>query len=81
MTNGDIRRLLEEATTSRYGALFDLLSSTGLRRGEALTLKSSDVDFTKRLIRVRGTLSRVDGDLVVTPPKTEKSRREIPRSG
>ncbi len=57
--------------------LFDLLVNTGLRRGEALALKWSDVDFTKSLIRVRGTLARVDGDLVVTKPKTEKSRRVI----
>lgn len=31
----------------------------------------------EELIRVRGTLARVDGELVVTEPKTEKSKRVI----
>ena len=66
MTTDEVRRLLEEATTSRYGALFDLLVNTGLRRGEAVALTWADVDFTKSLIRVRGTLARVNGNLVVT---------------
>ena len=77
LTTAEVRRLLDAAATSRYAALFDMLVNTGLRRGEALALKWSDVDFTKNLIRVRGTLARVDGDLVVTKPKTEKSRRVI----
>ncbi len=51
--------------------------NTSLRRGEALALTWSDVDFTKKLIRVRGTLARVDGELIVTEPKTEKSKRVI----
>jgi integrase len=32
-------------------------------------------------IRVRGTLARVDGELVVTEPKTAKSKRFVPISG
>lgn len=57
---------------SRYAAVFELLVNTGLRRGEALALAWSDVDVEKKLIRVRGTLARVDGALTVTEPKTEK---------
>ena len=32
------------------------------------------------MLRVRGTLARVDGALVVTEPKTAKSRRSVPLS-
>jgi integrase len=32
------------------------------------------------LLRVRGTLARVDGELVVTETKTAKSRRVVPLS-
>ena len=54
--------------------------NTGLRRGEALALQWSDIDFDEKLLRVRGTLARVAGELVVTETKTPKSRRVIPLS-
>jgi integrase len=60
--------------------LFALLVLTGLRRGEALALQWSDVDFNKGMLRVRGTLSRIDGHLVITEPKTARSRRFVPIS-
>jgi integrase len=53
---------------------------TGLRRGEALALKWHDVDRRERLVRVRGTLARIDGQLRVLEPKSAKSRRTIPLS-
>ena len=77
LTTAQVRTLLEKAAKSRYALLFELLVNTGLRRGEALALTWSDVDFEKKLIRVRGTLARVDGGLVVTEPKTEKSKRVL----
>ena len=77
LTPTQVRSLLEKAGSSRYAAVFELLVNTGLRRGEALALTWSDVDFDKKLIRIRGTLARVGGELTVTEPKTEKSRRVI----
>ena len=41
-------------------------------------MRWEDVDLDERTIRVRGTLSRVGKDLVVTTPKTARSRRELP---
>jgi site-specific recombinase XerD len=32
------------------------------------------------VLRVRGTLARIDGGLIVTEPKTAKSRRSVPLS-
>jgi len=75
-----IRTLLVAAEGSRYAALFGLLVNTGLRRGEALALHWTDIDLEERILRVRGTLSRVDGNLVVTTTKTERSRRSVPLS-
>ncbi|NYI41507.1 tyrosine-type recombinase/integrase [Demequina lutea] len=73
----DVQRLLGAASSSRYAPLFELLVNTGLRRGEALALMWRDIDLDERTLRVRGTLTRVDGDLVVTDTKTAKSRRVV----
>lgn len=78
LTTDQVRLLLESAKDSRYAPLFALLVNTGLRRGEALALRWADV--SDDAIRVRGTLSRVDGLLAVTTTKTPKSNRTIPLS-
>lgn len=81
LTPAQVRALLKAAEVSRYATLFALLVNTGLRRGEALALRWPDVDLDKQVLRVRGTLARVNGTLVVTSTKTEKSRRTVPLSG
>jgi hypothetical protein len=60
------------------GALIRLMLATGLRRGEALALRWSDVDLDGRALRVRWPLSRTSAGLVLGEPKTEKSRRVVP---
>ena len=62
--------------------LFRLMLGTGLRRGEALALRWSDVDLNGGALRVRGSLGRTSAGLSVDAPKTEKSRRfvTLPRS-
>jgi integrase len=80
LTPEQLRDLLRAAGGTRYAPMFALLVLTGLRRGEALALQWSDVDLGKGTLRVRGTLSRIDGHLVVTEPKTAKSKRSLPIS-
>lgn len=73
----EVRRLLAAAAPSRYAPVFELLVNTGLRRGEALALRWSDIDFDRSVLRVRGTLARVDGELIITSPKTANSVRSV----
>jgi integrase len=80
LTPDQVRSVLLAAKPSRYAPLLELLVNTGLRRGEALALHWSDIDFDEKLLRVRGTLARVAGELVVTETKTPRSRRVIPVS-
>jgi integrase len=80
LTPTQVAELLRAAAGSRYAPLFALLVHTGLRRGEALALQWSDVDLAKGLLGVRGTLSRIEGELLVTAPKTAKSKRFVPIS-
>ena len=62
---------------------------TGLRIGEVCGLKWSDIDFENKMLNVNRTVQRVyrktlDGkgksQIIVGPPKTRSSRREIPIS-
>jgi len=78
LSPGDVSRLLDAAGDSRYHPVFVLLAGSGLRRGEALALKWRDVDLDAGTVQVRGTLVRLDGKLVTTKPKTEKSLRIVP---
>lgn len=74
----DVARLLDAAKGLRYYVAVVLMAATGLRRGEVAGLLWSDLDLDKGELTVRHTLSRVDGALVLTEPKTNRSRRRVP---
>jgi len=74
----DVARLLDAAKGLRYYVAVLLMASTGLRRGEVAGLLWSDVALDKGELTVRHTLSRVDRELVLTEPKTDRSRRRVP---
>src|SRR5829696_8780573 len=76
----EARRLLDAARGDRLEALYVLAVTTGMRRGELLGLKWSDVDFKHGTLSIRRTLSRTGNGKRVTlgEPKTKKSRRTIP---
>lgn len=80
LTAAEVTSLLDAAKRTRDYAALALIAATGLRRGEALALKWTDVDFEAATLRVRGTLARIGGELVITEPKTDKSRRALPLS-
>jgi integrase len=71
------RKLLEVARGERFEAILVLAVTLGLRRGEILGLRWSDVDFESCSIRVNQALQRVGGKLQVTEVKTERSRRVV----
>jgi len=76
----EVSALLTAAHGSRYEPLLRVLAATGLRRGEALALRWTDVDLNRHLLTVRGTLARTVSGLQIQAPKTERSRRTIPIS-
>lgn len=57
--------------------LFFLKLTTGLRRGELLALLWSDLDMQNRSISVTKSVSRLNGELVVSQPKTQHSIRTL----
>jgi integrase len=81
LSSTELNALLEAAAKStRYEPLMRLLALTGLRRGEACALRWQQVDLAHGGIRVMATLSRFGGALVLTEPKSAKSRRDVPLS-
>jgi integrase len=75
----DAKALLTAAHGDRLEALVTLALSVGLRKGEALGLKWDAVDLDAGFLRVAASLDRVRGKgLVLSEPKTARSRRAIP---
>jgi integrase len=73
--------LLEAARGTRWEPLIATLALLGLRRGEALALRWSDIDLDRAEVRIAHSLSRLPmggrSQLVIGPTKTASSRRLI----
>ena len=59
-------------------AIFMTMYYTGIREGELLALTPADIDFDRKTLTVSKSYQRLNGQDVVTPPKTSKSNRTIP---
>ena len=77
LTREEMQKFLIQARYEGYYELFLLELATGLRRGELLALRWSDVDLDTGELRVSRQLNRVSGKLTVSEPKTRASRRTI----
>jgi integrase len=67
--------LLEAARGDRLEALYVLAIRTGMRQGELLGLRWSDVDLETGTLQVRRTLASTKGGVAVyNPPKSGKGR-------
>lgn len=74
----EARRLLEAAQRGRNAARWSIALALGLRQGEALGLKWSDVDLEAGSLTVRRALQRLKGKgLVMVEPKSKAGRRTI----
>lgn len=56
---------------------FEVLYWCGLRLGELLALTPADFDFEKKTLTVNKSYQRLDGQDIITEPKTSKSNRTI----
>jgi integrase len=76
----DARRFLAAIRDDRLFPLYAVALSLGLRRGELLALRWSDVDLVDNVVRVAQTLQRINGELTVGPVKTDGSVRHLAMS-
>ena len=68
---------LEATAEDRFGALWRLILTTGLRRGEALGLRWADVDVEKRSISVSQNLVMVGAKPTLSSPKGRASPSQL----
>jgi integrase len=74
----EAKRLFAATLDDELHALWVVLTTTGLRLGEGLGLKWSDIDFENERLVVRRALQRQrENGLVFVEPKTSKSRRTV----
>jgi len=78
LTEEQARQLVIASMNSRYGTLIYLALLTGMREGELLGLKWSDLDWEKGFLLVQRQLQRTKGHgRLLVPPKTKAGRRQI----
>lgn len=72
-----LRTFLKFVRNDRFYPLWVLLATTGVRRGEALGLRWSDLNLEAGQIAIRQTIIEIAGKIVVSSPKTSRGRRVI----
>ena len=72
-----LQAFLTEAKASGVYEMYYIELATGLRRGELLGLKWSDIDWKNGIIKVKRQIARVDGKVVEAPLKTKNSYRTV----
>jgi integrase len=76
-TPEQLRRFLGHVADDRFYAVWLLAATTGMRRGELLGLRWSDVNLTARQVRVVNTRVLAGAVVADGSPKTERGRRVI----
>jgi len=78
LTIEEARQLLQAARGHRLETFVILALTTGMRRGELLGLKWSDIDLDQGILQVERTVARIGRlGVIESKPKSAKSRRRI----
>ncbi|MCX4699004.1 site-specific integrase [Streptomyces sp. NBC_01373] len=74
----EVQIFLEAARNHKWYPAFLLVAHYGLRRGEVIGLRWSDIDFSGRLIHIRQQVFRANGAVQQGPVKTRAGQRDLP---
>ena len=78
LSPAQVKALLMAARGTRNEALYVVAVHTGLRQGELLGLKWTDIDLDAGKLSVRRSLKVTEDGLGFGPPKNKASRRSVP---
>jgi len=73
----ELARFLTSIEGNRNETMFRVMAMTGVRRGEVVALRWSDVDLAAHRLTVNQAATVIDGAELVAAPKTRRSRRAI----
>jgi integrase len=76
-TGPQVAAFLQAVKSHRLYPLWRLFAMTGLRRGEGLGLRRSDLDLPSKRLVVRQTLIDVGGKCLTSKPKTKRGGRVV----
>ena len=74
----ETRKFMDTAQHHPWYFAYVLIFTYGMRRGEALGLRWSDIDFKHDTFRVRQQIQNLDERLQALPVKTKDSQRDLP---
>jgi len=77
LTQDEMQRLLIQAKEEGFYEMFLLDIATGMRRGELLALQWEDINFETGEVRINKQVQAVNGELIISQPKTKSSNRTI----
>ena len=76
-TKEQLKAFLTAVKDDRLSPLWHTIAMTGMRRGEAIGLRWSDVDLEGGRLSVRRALIPINREVLVSEPKTAKGRRVV----
>ena len=74
LSQGQVAKLIESATTPFYRILLMTLYATGLRRAELARLKLSDINSERMVIHVKGGKGHKDREVMLSPKLLDELR-------
>jgi integrase len=77
MTPEEVRRFLQQALATRYGVVFAVAVTTGMRPSEYLALRWADINWNCGTVTVARTLEKGSGGWRFADTKRARSRRVI----
>jgi integrase len=76
-TVDELRAFVAATSSHHWGAVWALLATTGMRRGEVLGLRWSDVDLEAGTVTIRSTRIRYGTTIATSTPKTARGNRTV----
>lgn len=78
LSQNEMEKFQKAIKHNKYYFFFEMYLTYGTRRGEALPLEWSDIDFEKKIIHITKQYTKVGKEYKVCPTKTRNSERELP---
>ena len=77
-TYEEFKKFISVEDDLKYKSIFETLYYCGLRKGELRALTWDNVDFEEKTLFIKKNIVNVEGQMLVTTPKTRSSNRIIP---